>query len=164
MFSWDLAIKTGRENDYSVCICALRTYKKYYLVDVRRWKLELPELIKAAKEYIRMQRERCRSIEKNMETRLLIEDVGCGIGFQQEMRSLGFHIDPIHPQEDKVTRLKNITPLLERGDCLLPEDPAVWLADFKREVLGFPNTRHDDQVDALSQLLEFKEGKIFDFV
>lgn len=39
---------------------------------------------------------------------------------------------------------------VERGDVFLPED-AAWLGDFFNEVLGFPGTRHDDQVDALSQ-------------
>jgi phage terminase large subunit-like protein len=30
---------------------------------------------------------------------------------------------------------------------------APWLEDLRAEVLAFPNGRHDDQVDALSQLL-----------
>src|SRR6516164_6685950 len=34
----------------------------------------------------------------------------------------------------------------------LPTD-APWLADLLSEVCGFPNTAHDDQVDALSQAL-----------
>ncbi len=48
-------------------------------------------------------------------------------------------------------------PLLEalagRGSLVrMPED-AAWLATFKSELLGFPNARHDDQADALSQLM-----------
>lgn len=42
----------------------------------------------------------------------------------------------------------------EAGQLLLPED-APWLAGFRSELLGFPNARHDDQVDALSQLLAY---------
>lgn len=164
IFSWDLAIKTGRENDYSVCICALKTSQKYYIVDIQRWKLELPALIRIARDYIEKQRKLCRCVAKNLEVRLLIEDVGCGIGFQQGLKSLGFRIDPIHPQEDKEVRLKNVTPILERGDCLLPDMEQKWLSDFKHEILGFPNTKHDDQVDALSQLLEFNKCKIFDWI
>jgi len=35
---------------------------------------------------------------------------------------------------------------------LLPPD-ASWLAEFRSELLTFPNGRFDDQVDALAQLL-----------
>ncbi len=31
----------------------------------------------------------------------------------------------------------------------LPKD-ASWLAEFEAELLGFPGTRYDDQVDSLS--------------
>jgi predicted phage terminase large subunit-like protein len=41
---------------------------------------------------------------------------------------------------------------LESGQCLLPAN-AVWLEDFKAELLAFPAGRHDDQVDVLSQFL-----------
>jgi hypothetical protein len=39
----------------------------------------------------------------------------------------------------------------------IPQE-ASWLADFLYEVLAFPNGRHDDEVDALSQLLEWGGG------
>ena len=41
---------------------------------------------------------------------------------------------------------------IEAGRVHLPTD-APWLADLLSEVCGFPNTAHDDQVDALSQAL-----------
>jgi len=43
---------------------------------------------------------------------------------------------------------------LERGDIVMPKD-APWLPDLKRELTGFPNARHDDQVDSVSQFLEY---------
>ena len=70
----------------------------------------------------------------------------------------------VRPTEDKETRLQNVTPTLEAGRCFLPKDGTVWEADFKHEVLGFPNTKHDDQVDALSQLLSYWKPKTFDFI
>ena len=33
--------------------------------------------------------------------------------------------------------------------------PAPWLEQFKRELLSFPASTNDDQVDALSQLLNW---------
>ncbi len=163
-FSFDLALKTGRENDYSVCICALRSPNQTFILDIKRWKLELPDLVKAATAYIDAQRINCKGVNRYLGARLLVEDVGCGTGFYQAMKPLGHRIDQIHPKEDKVTRLKNVTPMLERGVCLLPDKPEAWEADFKHEILGFPNTKHDDQVDALSQMLEVKVYKGFDFI
>lgn len=103
-------------------------------------------------------------VNRYLVARLLVEDVGCGTGFYQAMKPLGHRIDQIHPQEDKVTRLKNVTPLIERGVCLLPDKPEAWKAEFKHEIMGFPNTKHDDQVDALSQMLEVQVCRTFDFI
>jgi hypothetical protein len=33
--------------------------------------------------------------------------------------------------------------------------PASWLDAFQREILQFPNGRHDDQIDSLSQYLSW---------
>ena len=44
--------------------------------------------------------------------------------------------------------------MIEAGQLILPRE-AHWLADFEHELLAFPNARHDDQVDALSQLLDW---------
>lgn len=42
--------------------------------------------------------------------------------------------------------------MVEAGQVFLPTD-AHWLADFRSELFAFPNSKHDDQVDAFSQLL-----------
>ena len=44
------------------------------------------------------------------------------------------------------------TSRIEAGELIIPNE-APWLADFERELLGFPGSKHDDQVDALAQLL-----------
>lgn len=166
MFSWDLAIKRGKENDYSVCICALRTDKGWYVLDVKRWKLELPELVKAGYAYMEEKRSLFKRLRYGLSFKILVEEAGCGIGFLQEMqrRYSRSAIIPVKPTEDKETRLQNVTPALEAGRCFLPKDGTVWETDFKHEVLGFPNTKHDDQVDALSQLLSYWKPKTFDFI
>ncbi len=41
-----------------------------------------------------------------------------------------------------------------KGEVLLPRD-APWLEGFRRELMGFPNARHDDQVDSVSQFLNW---------
>ena len=60
---------------------------------------------------------------------------------------------PVTPNNDKQTRLLNVSNLLENGTCLFPDNKPAWRADFERELITFPNSKHDDQCDALSQLL-----------
>lgn len=166
VFSWDIATKTGATNDYSVCVCAMRSHNKYYILDIKRWKLELPELVKTGYAYMEEKRTLFKRLRYGLSFKILVEEAGCGIGFLQEMQRRYFRsaIMPVRPAEDKETRLQNVTPALEAGRCFLPKDGAVWEADFKHEVLGFPNTKHDDQVDALSQLLSYWKPKTFDFI
>ena len=42
----------------------------------------------------------------------------------------------------------------EDGSVYLPE-AAPWLGTYLTELLGFPNTKHDDQVDSTSQFLNW---------
>jgi predicted phage terminase large subunit-like protein len=50
-------------------------------------------------------------------------------------------------------RMAAQTAPIEAGAVHLPLH-ALWLDEFKKEVLSFPKGRHDDQVDALSQGLQ----------
>ena len=53
---------------------------------------------------------------------------------------------------DEGGRLRPI-PKIEDGLVFIPED-APWLHAFLRELLAFPNSRYNDQIDSLSQALE----------
>ncbi|WP_417211734.1 hypothetical protein, partial [Antarctobacter sp.] len=43
---------------------------------------------------------------------------------------------------------------------VLPAE-AEWLPAFRRELLGFPRGRYDDQVDSFSQFLNWTKGSDF---
>ena len=43
---------------------------------------------------------------------------------------------------------------IEAGHVYLPKS-AAWLGEFLTELLSFPNGRHDDQVDSVSQFLRW---------
>ena len=55
---------------------------------------------------------------------------------------------------DKITRMDAQTAKIEAGHVLIPER-ATWLADFETEILAFPHGRHDDQIDSMSQFLNW---------
>jgi predicted phage terminase large subunit-like protein len=51
-----------------------------------------------------------------------------------------------------VRRVNAISGIVEGGRCYLPE-AAPWVRDFIDECAGFPNAKHDDQVDGLAMAL-----------
>jgi predicted phage terminase large subunit-like protein len=51
-----------------------------------------------------------------------------------------------------VERMVAQSAKIEAGHVYLPKS-APWLGDFLTELLSFPNGRHDDQVDSVSQFL-----------
>lgn len=93
---------------------------------------------------------------------LLIEDKGSGQELIQTLRSeqnLGVPLPiPRTPTMDKLSRAQGVSSMVEAGQLFLPRE-AHWLGEFKSELLGFPNARHDDQVDALTQLLDWVRSR-----
>jgi len=47
-----------------------------------------------------------------------------------------------------------VTPLVESGRVFLPES-APWLPDFLANLGTFPNAAHDDDVDSVTQALNY---------
>lgn len=146
--SWDTASKDGIHNDYSACVTAIATHQAVYIIDVVRKRAEFPEL----------KRLSIRNAVAHRATALLVEDQASGTQLIQTLRSeapAGVPRPiPCRPETDKKSRVAGISAMIEAGQVLLPGD-APWLAEFQQELLGFPNARHDDQVDALSQLLDW---------
>jgi len=151
--SWDTGIKTAEGNSFSVCITALVRRRFVYILDIWRGRLEFPDLRKKAIELARLHGART----------LLIEDRASGQQLIQTLRSeeppgVPFPIAR-QPGTDKATRAEGVTSMVEAGQLLLPHE-AHWLGEFKSELLAFPSVRFDDQVDALSQLLEWVRDRM----
>ena len=146
--SWDTASKDGIHNDFSVCITALMRGQDVYLLDVYRAKLKFPDLLRRTIELAR---------QYGPLTALILEDAASGIALQQQLINDGPagvpHPSVRRPKTDKVTRLSGVSAMIE-NNLRIPRG-AAWRAEFEIELLGFPNKKHDDQVDALSQLLEW---------
>lgn len=150
--SWDTACKTDERHDWSVCITARVDGRKASIVDVWRERVEFTDLWKAVQRLSRQWHP----------SSLLVEDAGNGTALIQRLRNekpAGVP-SPIarKPKLEKVARLDAASSMVEAGDLLLPKD-AHWLHNFKAELLGFPSTRHDDQVDALSQLMNWVDQR-----
>ena len=84
---------------------------------------------------------------------IVIEEATSGIGLWQELQRAGVaEAQALTPRPDKVQRMATESAKIEDGQVRLPET-APWLEQFLHEVAAFPNGKHDDQVDSMSQML-----------
>ncbi len=149
--SWDVASTTGENSDWSVCTTWAIQKRQYYLIDVWRDRLEYPQL----------KRKLIDLAHHHKPSSILIEKAGPGQHLVQEFRANPEPGVPvpigITPEGDKVVRMEAQCARFEAGQvCLLKDAP--WLGDFMHEILAFPNARHDDQIDSVSQLPNWAEG------
>lgn len=146
--SWDTAAKVGAQNDWSVCTTWLLVDNRFYLIDLIRGRYEYPQL--RAMVIALAQRDDPHKI--------LIEDTSTGIALAQELRQSGIYtVKPVPVERDKMGRLFVHQAKFEAGLVLFPRK-APFLAQLEAELLTFPQGKHDDQVDSLSQALSYKGG------
>jgi len=148
--SWDTANKATELSDYSVCTTWGIRFGFLYLLHVFRERLEYPAL----KRMVRYQASRYGP------SVILIEDKASGTQLIQDLRAEHLHsVRAYQSSLDKIMRMHAATGSIEGGFVHLP-DQAEWLAVFLHEVTTFPNGRHDDQVDSMSQAIDwFKAGR-----
>jgi predicted phage terminase large subunit-like protein len=148
--SWDTACKSGELNNYSVGTTWGYLNGYYYLLDVRRARVNYPDLkrmvISYAKEYAKYH------------PTVLIEDKASGTQLIQELKQDGggFSVKGYEPGpgSDKVMRLVAQTALIESGKVLFPSE-APWLEEYLKELTSFPGSKYSDQVDSTTQALDY---------
>jgi predicted phage terminase large subunit-like protein len=148
--SWDFASTTLNSSDWSVCTTWLKRRREYCLLDVWRGRAEFPLLKKQLIDLA--SRFHARTI--------LVEEIGPGLHLMQQLRMDRTPRVPlpigIKPDRDKLVRMEAQCSRFEAGQVFLPRE-AVWLDTFLLELLAFPMGRHDDQVDSVSQFLNWAE-------
>jgi predicted phage terminase large subunit-like protein len=129
-----------------VCTTWLIVDKQYYLLDVTRGRYEYPQLRSIA----------VALAEQYKPDAVLVEDTSVGIALAQELKKLVKQpIKPISVEHDKVGRLYVNQHKFEAGLVLFPEG-APFLPELETELLSFPQAKHDDQVDSISQALSYQ--------
>jgi predicted phage terminase large subunit-like protein len=146
--SWDTAAKIGSQNDWSVCTTWLLVDKHFYLMDVTRGRYEYPQLRATA----------IALAQRYNPLKILVEDASTGVALAQELRHDGIYtVQPVPIERDKKGRLFVHQAKFEGGLVLFPRK-ASFLTELETELLTFPQGKHDDQVDSLSQALSYKGG------
>jgi predicted phage terminase large subunit-like protein len=137
--SWDTANKDTELSDFSVCTTWGLKERHLFLLDVYRHKLEFPALKRAVRDLAALHRAKI----------VLIEDKASGSSLIQELRAEQFSLVRAAPamDGDKVMRLRAQTAKIEGGFVLFPKK-AHWLEAYLSELISFPNSKYDDQVDS----------------
>jgi len=145
--SCDTALSSSQLADYSVCVVLLVRHQTIYILDVIRGRLEYPDLKRAVLENYHRWNRMAPSCD------LVIEKKGSGLSLMQELQRDGIFAIVITPEGDKIMRMAAQTATIEAGAVHL-RVRAPWVEEFKKEILSFPVSKHDDQIDALSQALQ----------
>ncbi len=139
--SWDIALKDGKDNDYSVCVTGKLERDILYIQDIRRFKLDIYNLIN----------EMHRLKETFKASYVIVEDTSVTVHLQQ---LIDFYTYKYKPRGDKIVRANSASFYIKSGRVKLLNNTA-WIDEFRAEINAFPNGKHDDQVDTLSQLIDF---------
>lgn len=150
--SWDTAVKAGVTHDASACATFRERDGVHALIDMLVVKLEYPALKRVIISHA----------ARFSPDAVLMEDKASGQSLLQDLRmETPLPLIARMPVGDKIARLVHVTPMMEAGKVALPLK-APWLMALEQELFSFPETAHDDQVDAISQYLNWiRERKTY---
>ena len=142
--SIDCASGLGTENDFTAIAVFIVIDGKFYLCNVLRLKIPYPELKTKIEDLL---------LKYNVSA-LLIEDKSNGSSLIQDLRVKYHNVIAIKPIKSKECRVNDILTTLEAGNFLIANHES-WTQEFEIELLSFPACKHDDQIDAVSQFINW---------
>lgn len=151
LVSWDTASTLSDDADWSVGTVWGLADGEIYLLDVIRDRMEAPGLTRLIEN---------THIEQGADI-TLIEDADLGRAIAQNLFNTSRRCRPhlVKPRIEKIARMQARAVMFETGKIVLPRE-APWLSSYLDELLGFPNRRHDDQVDSTSQALDWFQRRM----
>jgi predicted phage terminase large subunit-like protein len=156
---YDLAISTKTSADFTATArCAMNRQGNIYIADVFRARLEYPDQRKLVVDRLVNERDTEHGIEQALHAQAFIQDL------RREPRLARCAIRLVNVNSDKFTRALAWANRAEEGKIILVNGP--WVKQFLDEVCSFPNSTHDDQVDAISlsiQMLDRRRHQFWSF-
>jgi len=154
VLSCDTAVKENQENDFSVVGTWKQGESASYLYDVHKERMNYPKL-----------RDCLLSIsDREIPDLVLIEDKSSGSSLIQDLQnSTSLPIVPVKADVSKTARAHAATGHFEAGNIYFKRG-ASWLPELEKELLSFPNAKHDDQVDMVNHYINNAMRPIDDFI
>jgi len=157
--SWDLSFKDGEGSDYVVGLVAGRRGAHVYVLDRYKSKASFVDTCRAIRQMV----------ARYPQTRaVLIEDAANGPAVVNTLHQQVSGIVAVKPEGGKYARAAAVQPQIEAGQVFLPRSRLAdgrrrpeyaWVDDFVETCAIFPKGDHDDDVDALTQLLLRCQGR-----
>jgi predicted phage terminase large subunit-like protein len=143
--SWDMAFKSTDGSDFVCGQVWGRRGSRAYLLDQVHRRMTFVETCQAVREL---------AARWPQSTAKLVEDKANGTAVINFLARTVPGLVPVEPDGSKVARAAAVSPFVEAGNIFLPApELCPWIGDLIEEAAGFPNSAHDDRVDALSQAL-----------
>lgn len=138
--------KSQTKGDYFViCTVAVDEYGNKFVTDVYHDRVATPLQPDLVTDYYR----------KHPQTELiLVDSVAYQYALFAELEKRGLPVEPVDSKKNKVTKLDASAVFYKQGRVFLDID-APWVDDFISEFTSYPTGKHDDQIDAMSNLLEW---------
>ncbi|MGE4191801.1 MAG: phage terminase large subunit [Pseudodesulfovibrio sp.] len=145
--SWDMTFKDTDGSDYVVGQVWGRSGARHYLLYQVRDRLGFTASVQAVKTV-------AARFPQSMA--VLIEDKANGPAVMDTLKDDIPGLVPIEPDGSKVARAHAVTALWSGGNVFIPEDDEFpWVPDFVSELISFPASGYDDQVDSMTQALRY---------
>ena len=147
--AWDFAITEGEQNDYTVCATIMQDeFDNLYVIDIFRFKSDdgnaivehmIDQYVMWGVDYLGMEDGQIwKAIRSQFERRC-------------QERKVYPSFEVLQPLTDKLVRANPLKGRMQLGKVYWPEDGAFpWVEICVRELIVFPNGKHDDQVDAVA--------------
>ncbi len=149
--SWDMSFKDGVEGSYVVGQVWGRKGANRYLLDQLRAKLTFTETLRAVEEL---------SAKWPEAHAKLVEDRANGPAVINTLKERISGLIAVNPQGGKEVRSYAVSPQVESGNVYLPHPVnSPWVWDFIEETVTFPHGASDDQVDAMTQALNWMKAQ-----
>ena len=145
--SWDLTFKDTKGSDYVVGQVWLRVGADVYLLDQTRARLNFTSTVQAVQAMTARWPEAAAK---------LIEDKANGPAVIAHLRQKVPGLIPVEPEGSKQARANAVSPFVFAKNIHLPDSQLLpGVDDLLEEAKSFPNSPHDDTIDAMSQALSY---------
>ncbi len=144
----DLAISETTRSDYTVfAIGGMGEDGFLHIVDIRRERLDAKGIV----DELFTIEERYHPELVTIEGSMIEKSLGPFLREEMHRRGIYVNLQTENPTKDKETRARSIQGRMRSGGVKFDRN-ADWYSDLEQEMLQFPKSRHDDQVDALAWL------------
>ena len=150
--SYDTSATDEDTSDFSVGFTGHFTGTELFITSRMKERMTFPKLKKAIVE----------KAKKEKPDIILIEHASSGIDLINDLKQTLLPIVPIKTMgKSKYARAVSATPYIEAGNLKLPHG-IKWTEDLINEAAQFPHAAHDDQIDALGQMIRYVQDLVAD--